>query len=144
MLDTMKEVIRSQDMCVLATVSGDKPHCSLMAYIPDKDCRNIYLVTHRDTSKYRNINKNPSVSILIDTRLIDMGEKRRRAKALTANGVAERIANQDERLSILADFLEQHRHLKDFASHADAEVLAVRIQSLQLLDGVSNAYFERL
>jgi general stress protein 26 len=142
MLDKMKEVIQSQDMCVLATVSGDKPHCSLMAYVTDKDCRSIYLITHKDTSKYLNIVENPSVCMLIDTRLIHRGEERHSAKALTVNGVAESIVESTERVSFYTDFLERHRHMKDFASHPNAEVLAVRIKSLQLLDGVSTAYFE--
>lgn len=144
MLNKMKDVIRSQDMCVLATVKGNKPHCSLMAYVTDEECRTIYMITHKNTAKYRNLTANPSLSLLIDTRLMDRGEDRQRAKALTVNGVFERIENSDKRFNILAKFLKNHVHLREFASHPDAEVLAVRIQSLQLLDGVTDAYYETL
>ena len=68
MLERMKAVVREKDICVLATVSGDKPHCSLMAYAADDDCREIYMVTHRKTNKYKNLKENPAVSLLIDTR----------------------------------------------------------------------------
>ncbi|MGD8504627.1 MAG: pyridoxamine 5'-phosphate oxidase family protein [Syntrophobacterales bacterium] len=144
MLDKMKDVIRSQDMCVLATVKGNKPHCSLMAYVTDEECRIIYMITHKNTAKYRNLTANPSLSLLIDTRLMDRGEDRQRAKALTVNGVFERIEDSDKRSNILAKFVESHVHLKEFAGHPDAEILAVRIQSLQLLDGVTDAYYETL
>jgi general stress protein 26 len=144
MLEKMKDVIRSQDMCVLATVKGNKPHCSLMAYVTDEECRTIYMITHKNTAKYRNLTANPSLSLLIDTRLMDKGEDRQRAKALTVNGIFERIEDSDKRFNILAKFLENQVHLKEFASHPDAEVLAVRIQSLQLLDGVTDAYYETL
>jgi general stress protein 26 len=144
MLEKMKDIMRSQDMCVLATVSGNKPHCSLMAYLTDEECRTIYMITHKHTTKYRNLTANPFLSLLIDTRLMDKGENRQKGKAITVNGVFERITDSGERLSILAKFLERHMHLKEFARHPDAEVLAVRIQSLQLLDGVTDAYFETL
>ena len=144
MLEKMKDFVRSQDMCVLATVKGNKPHCSLMAYVTDEECRTIYMITHKNTAKYRNLTANPSLSLLIDTRLMDRGEDRQRAKALTVNGVFERIEDSDKRFKILAKFLENHVHLREFAGHPDAEVLAVRIQSLQLLDGVTDAYYETL
>ena len=142
MMQKMKDVMRSQDMCVLATVSGNKPHCSLMAYLTDEECRTIYMITHKRTAKYRNLTSNPSLSLLIDTRLVDRGENRQKAKALTVNGVFEGIEDPDKRFNIVAKFLERHVHLREFARHPDAEVLAVRIQSLQLLDGLSDAYFE--
>lgn len=144
MLEKMKDIMRSQDMCVLATVSGNKPHCSLMAYLTDEECRTIYMITHKHTTKYRNLTANPFLSLLIDTRLTDIGEGRQKGKALTVNGVFERIADSNKRFNILAKFLEKHVHLKEFAAHPDAEVLAVKIQTLQLLDGVTNAYFETL
>ena len=144
MLEKMKDVIRSQDMCVLATVTGNKPHCSLMAYVTDEECRTIYMITHQNTAKYQNLTANPSLSLLIDTRLMHRGEKRQKAKALTVNGFFERIEDSDKRFNIVARFLERHVHLKKFAGHPDAEVLAVRIQSLQLLDGVTDAYYETL
>ncbi len=144
MLEKMKDIMRSQDMCVLATVSGNKPHCSLMAYSTDEECRTIYMITHKHTAKYRNLTANPFLSLLIDTRLMDRGENRQKGKAITVNGFFERIVDSEKRFQILAKFLERHVHLKEFAGHPDAEVLAVRIQSLQLLDGVTDAYFENL
>ena len=144
MIEKMKDIMRSQDMCVLATASENKPHCSLMAYLTDEECETIYMITHKNTTKYRNLRANPALSLLIDTRLVDRGKNRQRAKALTVNGVMEMIEDSDERFNILAKFSKRHLHLKEFASHPDAEVLAVRIHSLQLLDGVTDAYFETL
>jgi nitroimidazol reductase NimA-like FMN-containing flavoprotein (pyridoxamine 5'-phosphate oxidase superfamily) len=144
MLEKMKDVIRSQDMCVLATVSGSKPHCSLMAYVTDDDCRNIYMITLKHTTKYQNLTANPSACLLIDTRLSDRSEQRREAKALTVNGAFERIKDPNKLLSMQAKFSQRHVHLKEFASQPDAEVFAVKIHSLQLLKGATDAYFETL
>ena len=142
MLETMKDVIRSQDMCVLATVSGSKPHCSLMAYVTDDDCRKIYMITLKDTAKYQNLTVNPSVCLLIDTRLSDRGVERRKAMALTVNGAFETIEDKKRLLSVHAKLLQRHFQLKEFASQPDAEVFAVKIHSLQLLKGATDAHFE--
>ena len=144
MLKEMKYVMLSQDMCVMATVSGAKPHCSLMAYITDDDCRKIYMITHKQTTKYQNLTANPSVCLLIDTRLSDIGEQRQKAKALTVNGVFEKIENPKEFLAVRAKLLQRHLQLKEFASQPDAEVFAVKIHSLQLLKGATDAHFEIL
>jgi hypothetical protein len=72
------------------------------------------------------------------------GDKRQKAKALTVNGVFERIEDSDKRSNIVAKFLDRHVHFKQFADHPDAEVFSVRIQSMQLLDGVTDAYYETL
>lgn len=141
MLETMKDVMRSEDICVLATVSGSKPHCSLMAYITDDECRNIYMITHKHTTKYQNLAANPSVCLLIDTRLSDRGEKRRKAKALTVKGVFEKIEDPKKLITVRDNFLERHGHLTEFASQPDAEVFAVKIHSLQLLKGATDSHF---
>jgi len=142
MLENMKALIRSQDICVLATARGNKPHCSLMAYVTDDVCREIYMVTHRNTAKFRNAIENPSVSLLIDTRLEDKGGRRERA--LTVTGLFERIEDDERREAARARLLERHAHLGEFAAHPEAEVFAVKILALQLLDGITDSYYEKL
>ena len=144
MLEMMKELIRSQEICVLATASRDRPHCSLMAYATDDACREIYMVTHRNTTKLRNALQNPWVSLLVDSRLQDYGEDRQRTRALSIDGLFERVEDPERRETLRARFLERHPHLREFASHQQAEVCIVRIRSLQLLDGIKNAYHETI
>ena len=59
MQDTIRSLLLERNIWVLATAEGNRPHCSLMAYIADDDCRTIYLATHRNTQKYRNLVRNP-------------------------------------------------------------------------------------
>ena len=68
MLKEMKALVKDKNICVLATAAGGKPHCSLMAYVTDENCEEIYMVTLRSTRKYRNLTENPAVSLLIDNR----------------------------------------------------------------------------
>jgi len=144
MLERMKDLIRSQDICVLATACGNRPHCSLMAYVTDKDCREIYMVTHRNTVKFRNATENPSVSLLIDTRAEDRKDRQELARALTVTGLFERIDEPERLEAIRARLLARHAYLRDFAAHSEAEVFAVKIQSFLLLDGITESYYERI
>lgn len=141
MLEKMKDLVMSQNVCVLATVAGDQPHCSLMSYTTDADCREMYMVTFRKTKKYRNLKENPAVSLLIDTREEDRGEKRHQARALTVNGVFEEVKDQKKRDRIRALLLKRHPHLNVLANDPDAEFFSIRIKSLQLLEGVEAASY---
>ncbi|UCF83972.1 MAG: pyridoxamine 5'-phosphate oxidase family protein [Desulfobacteraceae bacterium] len=141
-LEKMKTLAKAKDFCVMATVSGSEPHCSLMAYVADDHCREIYMATHKNTKKYKNLKKNPSVSILIDTREEHSGARLAEAKALTIGGVLKWIEDKGKREDILGRLLKRHPHLKEFVHHSDAEILCFRITSFLLLDGLTEAHFE--
>lgn len=142
MLDTMKALVREKDMCVLATASHNRPHCSLMAYVADDACTAIYMVTLKDTRKYRNLRANPWVSLLIDTREDDRGARRPHAKALTVTGVFERIREDTMRRQVREALIRRHAHLEGFTRHPDAEVFSIQISAFLLLDGLTHSYFE--
>jgi len=142
MLETMKDIIRKNDLCVLATVSEGGPHCSLMSYVSDDAGKEIYLVSRRDTKKYQNMTRNPSVSLLIDNREDNAGLKRSNIKALTVRGHFRPITEPDEKEVIKVRFLKQRPHLTEFLNDKEIELLAIKIVSLQLLDGVTDIYFE--
>ena len=139
MLAEMKALAREKNICVLATVGNRKPHCSLMAYVTDESCAEIYMVTHKNTNKYKNLMENPSVSLLIDTREISPHSK---AKALTVQGVCAAIEGEKNRQKVQAILLEAHPHLSEFIQHPEAEILCVRIQSFLLLDGLQQAHYQ--
>ena len=116
MLEKMKALVRKKNICVLATVSGDKPYCSLMAYITDITCEEIYMVTHKNTTKFNNLQKNPSVSLLIDSRET---QPRSKAQALTIDGVFIPLTDEDKKQNIRDRMLESFPHMKDFIHHPE-------------------------
>jgi len=144
MLDKIKDLIKRKDTCVLATVFDQRPHCSLMSYVPDEECRKIYLVTHKQTKKFKNMLQNPVVALLIDTRDEDVGSRRGQAKALTLHGIVQKISGKGEEDAFRDQMLVKHPHLKEFVSHPDAEIFSVKIESCQLLEGPTQSYFERV
>ena len=144
MIDKMKALIKQKDICVLATASGNKPHCSLMAYATDDECHEIYMVTNKLTSKYRNLIQNPLVSLLIDTRDEDIGSRRIEARALTVEGVFQRIEDEAKRDLVRDILLEQHPHLSTLATDPEAEVFSIKVISFLLLEGPTDAHFEQV
>ena len=129
---------------MLATVMDNVPHCSLMSYVPDRDCREIYMMTQKGTKKFRNLAANRAVSLLIDTREEDCGADRARIKALTVSGVFKTIGDKAKKKLVRQKLLKKHPQLKPFAEDPDAEVFAVKVKTLQLLDGVKDSCFEKI
>ena len=138
----MKALVREKDICVLATVSYDTPHCSLMAYVADQDCREIYMVTQRHSRKYENLMRNPNVSLLIDTREEHPGSHLPEAKALSVSGTFQKMDDENKKVHVRSRLLERHPHIKELLNRPDAAILCIRVNSFLLLDGLTDAHFE--
>lgn len=143
MIQRMKELILQKDTCVLATVSEGKPHCSLMSYIVDPECRELYMVTPRHTKKYQNLLANPWVSLLIDTREDTLHSELKQKKALTISGLFQRL-EAGRMKALRAKFIEKHPQLQDLVQDPAAEIFSVRFRSFQLLEGFQDAYFAQV
>ena len=144
MLDDIRDLILSNDICVLATVSENKPHCSLMAYIAGQGGLTLYMLSSRSTKKYNNILRNTNVSLLIDTREKNPGDDRAHAKALTLSGTCAPMPEGALKDEMRDTLLRHHPHLSKLAGHPDADILEMEVESALLLNGVKESYFERL
>ena len=142
MLEKMKALIRVKDICVLSTVSQEAtPHCSLMAYVANEECREIYMATHSSTMKYQNLLHNPAVSLLIDSREVT---SRQQAQAMTVSGVFQPIVDKNKKERVETQLLKQHPHLKDFTKNPDTVLICIKVQSFLLLDGLTDSHFVNL
>lgn len=144
MIEIMKKLAKERDICVLATASGGIPHCSLMAYATDEECREIYMATYRKSQKYKNLMENPSVSLLVDTREENTGAHRPEAKAMTIAGTYHRIEDRQKVAMVREQLLKRHPHLEPFLKGPDGEIICVRISSFLLLNGLTESYFEEV
>ena len=137
----MKALAREKSMCVLATDAGEKPYCSLMAYVTDESCEEIYMVTHRRTKKFKNLMKNPSVCLLIDSR-----EKtpRNLAQALTVEGSFHKIKDDVKRIEVRKMLIKTHPNLDGFIDHTDAEIFCIKVGAFLLVNGLSETHYQAL
>jgi nitroimidazol reductase NimA-like FMN-containing flavoprotein (pyridoxamine 5'-phosphate oxidase superfamily) len=141
MLDHMKNLLKTGDMCVLATCAENRPHCSLMAYITDETGETVYMVTLKDSQKFRNVMDNPEVSFLVDTRQDIPVLGRKGVKALTVHGTCRSLSAGEGR-PFLAELAGRHPHLEPLVLDPRATILEVKIKGFLLLDGVSDAHYE--
>jgi nitroimidazol reductase NimA-like FMN-containing flavoprotein (pyridoxamine 5'-phosphate oxidase superfamily) len=139
-IEQIKEIIKGNDLCVLATVSEGKPHCSLMSYCADEEGHTLYLASHTETRKYANIMENPRVSLLIDTREGSGG--RTAIQALTVSGEFQAITASGEKERARTRLIHKHPHLQEFVGEPGVEIFAIKITAFQLLDGIQDAFFE--
>ena len=139
MLDTAIQLIKEGGHLVLATCREDQPHCSLMSYVSDDEGRRIYMLTESHTRKYMNMQSNPKISLLLDTRSQSGGGDR--VKALTITGVFRPILDRKIQDEMRRRLLERHPDLSQLAERPSAEVVCVEAISFLLLDGVSEAHY---
>jgi general stress protein 26 len=139
MLNRIKAILAENSLCVLATCSENRPHCSLMAYIYDNSENILYMMTLRTTQKYRNISHNPWVSVLVDTRNRLSGSEKN--QALTISATCSLSAAASIRSDILCRMVERHPHLQDLANIPEIEVLTFHPKSFLLMDGALKPYY---
>jgi nitroimidazol reductase NimA-like FMN-containing flavoprotein (pyridoxamine 5'-phosphate oxidase superfamily) len=144
MREDIQALICRNNHCVLATAVGNRPHCSLMSYTADHRGRELYMITLRTTQKFENLLINPQVSVLIDTREQDAGSSMGRAKAVTVSGVFQAIADQGKKDAVRAQLAAAHPHLRGLTARAEAEPFSIIVESVLLLEGVAEAYFEEV
>ena len=86
----------------------------------------------------------PSVDLLIDSREENARGGRTAARALTVTGTIRRGLDEPEKNTVRAVLCRRHPDLKDFFSDPSVEVIVVKINTLQLLNGITDSYFEEV
>lgn len=109
----LKNILASQKFAILATISTEGPYQNIVAFAETKDLKRIIFATPRETSKYKNLIKNPNISLFIDDRTnsdSDLGE----AAGVCALGYASELTEKSN--LILRKYLQKHPTLNEFAS----------------------------
>ncbi len=112
-VDTLRTLLKTQPLAVVATQQGGHPYTSLVAFAASEDLHRIVFVTSRATTKYRNLSETPYVSLLIDSRTHSV-EDFTAGAAVTVLGRAAEIADK-QGSTLLEGFLRKHSHLEAFA-----------------------------
>lgn len=137
-MEMYKRIIRKNTLCVLATCAEESPHCSLMLYCINEECTSLYMATLKNTRKYVNICKNPSVSILVDTRTTCVdSEFPMDLQAVTLGCHATELEGQ-QRGQVLTLLMTTHPQLIELGDASDIAVFEMHIRNVQILAGVNS------
>lgn len=134
MLDIVKEMLKDNNLCVLCTAGGGLPYCSLMTYVMSDDLKTVYMVTVRESRKYRNLLENSSVSLLVDNRQRINFPSDESVASVTFGGVHRQL-DPLEIQEVRAQLSLRHTELKEILNHPDAVIFGVALKSFLLLSG---------
>lgn len=123
--ELLREIVSTQYFAVLNTIGQGLPHSNLVSFAATEDLKSLVFVTGRNTRKYRNVQDNHNVSLLIDNRT-NRPSDTSQATAIAAIGIArEEIENR----SLLRDiFLARHPQLRHFVEAPDSAIMLVTIR----------------
>lgn len=132
MLAKLDTILHENTLCVLCTESDGNPYCSLMTYLLSDDLRTLYLVSSRESQKFKNLLANPRVSVLVDSRQHQAAGAN--IVSVTFAGLFQALADTEVQ-RIKTDFAREHRELAEILNHPDGVVFAINLKSYLLLDG---------
>jgi nitroimidazol reductase NimA-like FMN-containing flavoprotein (pyridoxamine 5'-phosphate oxidase superfamily) len=120
----LKEVISTQYFAVLNSLGDGLPYSNLVSFAISEDLRSLVFVTDRNTRKYRNIQENKNISLLIDNRTNQPSDVSQ-AIAVTVIGTARE--ETENRSSLQAVFLTRHPHLQQFVDNLNNAMILVTV-----------------
>jgi len=132
----VEEALASNRLAVLATVSDDQPHASLIAITPFEGFRQLIFATYRNTRKFRNLANNGKVAVLIEGKNEEKSGIQN-GFVITAYGIAEEISlgATDNALQI---HLQKYPELLSFTSDPDCALILVKVENYQVVQGIDN------
>ncbi|WP_027178503.1 pyridoxamine 5'-phosphate oxidase family protein [Maridesulfovibrio bastinii] len=139
-LNMCLDLIKNNNILVLATYGVDAPHTSLMAYISSDDGHEIYMLSSMNSRKWLNISQNSRVGIMIDDRDGKLANQRESIKALTITGSHIDVSEQEKEL-ILKKFKNSNLEISNTFSGPQCGIIRIRPDSFQLLDGPSDSFY---
>ncbi len=124
-------LLNDESLGVLATTAEDgSPYTSLVGFLSGGDIGELFFATFRDTQKYRNIQHNPKVSLLIDTRK-NSPEDFRDSAALTVIG---RAVPADECETARERYLLKFPRLESFISDPGCLIIKIAVSEYILVE----------
>ena len=123
--ELLREIVSTQYFAVLNTIGQGLPHSNLVSFAATEDLKSLVFVTGRNTRKYRNVQDNHNVSLLIDNRT-NRPSDTSQATAIAAIGIAR---EETDNRSLLRDiFLARHPQLRHFVEAPDSAIMLVTIR----------------
>ncbi|MFW6053041.1 MAG: pyridoxamine 5'-phosphate oxidase family protein [Desulfosalsimonas sp.] len=121
----LENLLKSQNLAVLATHNHGQPYTSLVAFSGSEDLKALYFVTGQATRKYANLMGDPRAAMMIDNRSnapADIAD----AMAATATGSVDIVA-ENERIELLSIYLQKHPYLAGFAKSPSTRLIRLNV-----------------
>ncbi|MHA1949503.1 MAG: pyridoxamine 5'-phosphate oxidase family protein [Candidatus Thorarchaeota archaeon] len=125
------KVLNSQRIAVLGTSKDGEPYSCLVGFALTEDLKELVFATMRERLKYRQMEANPRVTLMIDDRDVQNSDFND-TTSLTIVGSATDITGSDrERYASL--LLKQHPVLTEFVRAPDCAVMRVSVDKIYVV-----------
>jgi hypothetical protein len=124
-LADIRRLLRVQRFAVLATSGATAPLASIIAFAPVDEGVGLVFLTPRNSAKYRNIEKNPNVSLVIDERP-GSGGGIESACGITVTGTIRAVVRGETGRASEA-FFGRHRRFKRYVKERDVVLLRIDV-----------------
>ncbi|MDO9256919.1 MAG: pyridoxamine 5'-phosphate oxidase family protein [Bacteroidales bacterium] len=132
----IEDALQTNQLAVLATVSEDQPHASLIAFTPFEGFHQLIFATYRNTHKFRNLAVNGKVAVLIEGKNEEKSGIQN-GFVITAYGVADEISLEATNIALQAH-LQKYPELLSFTSEPDCALILVKVENYQVVQGIDN------
>ena len=129
--DTIRALFRTQKLAVLSTHGSGQPYASLVAFVSSPDLKHLYFATARTTRKYHNLDVDPRVAMLMDSRS-NLESDIHTAVAVTATGTAGEVREQEKDPGVRL-YLSKHPYLQDFIRAESCALIRVKVETYYLV-----------
>jgi len=129
--DTIRTPFGTQKLAVLSTQRSGQPYASLVAFVASGDLKHLYFATARTTRKYHNLEVDPRVAMLIDSRS-NLESDIHTAVAVTATGNAGEVRAQERDQGVRL-YLAKHPYLQDFIRAESCALIRVAVETYYLV-----------
>jgi heme iron utilization protein len=134
--ETIKGVLDSQKLSVLATQGDGSPYGSLVAFAATADLKTLLFATTRATRKYANLLTHADVAMVIDTRTNQTSDFSD-AAAVTVLGKVEEVSAHEQQ-EFLNIYLEKHPYLREFVEAPTCALLRVKVKRYIMVSRFQN------
>jgi nitroimidazol reductase NimA-like FMN-containing flavoprotein (pyridoxamine 5'-phosphate oxidase superfamily) len=105
-----------------------------MTYVPSDDLKTLYMVTVRESRKYRNLLENHTVSLLVDNRQNLLLSSDETVFSITFEGVLKHLEPLETGV-VRVQLAERHGELQEILRSPDCVIFGIELKTFLLLNG---------
>ena len=124
-------MLNSQKIAVLGTSKDGEPYSCLVGFAMTEDLSELVFATMRERLKYKQMQANPRVTLMIDDRDVQNSDFND-TTSLTVVGSAEDVLG-DDRSKYATLLLKQHPVLTEFVNSPDCAVMRVAVDKIYVV-----------
>jgi len=130
----VRTLFAAQPLGILATQGSGYPYCTIVAFTPSDDLKYLLIATPRSTSKYKNMQHTPGVSLMVDNRSVTSPDFRE-GIAVNCIGRAATVLPEEFEDCKKRHF-QRHKNLRAHLDMPDCVLVRIEVERYVIARGV--------